>query len=38
MKSNDKIILIKILGYITELEEFIKGYSKEQSHPYCEGV
>ena len=30
MKSNDKIILVKILKYITELEEFIEGYSKEQ--------
>ncbi len=30
MKNNDKIILMKVLRYIKELEEFINGYSKEQ--------
>ena len=30
MKSKDKIMLTKILNYITELQEFINGYSKEQ--------
>ena len=30
MKSKDKIILIKVLNYIKELQDFINGYSKEQ--------
>ena len=30
MKDKDKIILIKILNYIEELKDFIKGYSQEQ--------
>ena len=30
MKDKDKIILIKILNYIEELKEFVKGYSQEQ--------
>lgn len=30
MKSKDKIILMKILKYIEEIEEFIEGYSHEQ--------
>lgn len=30
MKSKDKIILIKVLKYIEEVEEFTKGYSQEQ--------
>ena len=30
MKNKDKIILSKILTYILEIEEFIKGYSKEK--------
>lgn len=30
MKSKDNIILKKILNYISELKEFIEGYTKEQ--------
>lgn len=30
MQSKDKIILIKILNYIKELQEFIEGFSKEE--------
>ena len=30
MKNKDNIILTKILNYINELNEFIKGYTKEQ--------
>ena len=30
MKSKDNIILKKILNYISELQEFIDGYTKEQ--------
>ena len=30
MKDKDRIILIKILNYITELKEFIKGYNQEK--------
>ena len=30
MKNKDKIILEKILKYINEIQEFIKGYSHEQ--------
>lgn len=30
MKSKDKIILMKVLKYIEEIEEFINGYSHEQ--------
>lgn len=29
MKDKDRIILIKILNYITELAEFINGYTQE---------
>lgn len=29
MKSKDKLILQKILTYINEIQEFIKGYSRE---------
>ena len=29
MKSKDKIIVQKILKYIIEIQEFIKGYTKE---------
>lgn len=30
MKDKDKLILTKILNYIEEIQEFIKGYTKEQ--------
>ncbi len=30
MKSKDKIILLKVLKYIEEIEEFITGYSHEK--------
>lgn len=30
MKSKDKIILIKVLKYVEEIEEFITGYSHKQ--------
>lgn len=30
MKSKDKIILMKVLKYIEEIEEFITGYSHKQ--------
>lgn len=30
MKSKDNIILTKILKYISELRDFIDGYTKEQ--------
>ena len=30
MKSKDNTILIKILNYINELQEFIKGYNQEK--------
>ncbi len=30
MKSKDKLILQKILDYINECNEFIKGYTKEK--------
>ncbi len=30
MKSKDNLILIKIMNYIKELQDFIKGYSKEK--------
>ena len=30
MKSKDNIILTKILKYIEELHEFVKGYNQEQ--------
>lgn len=29
MKNKDVLILIKILNYINEIHEFIKGYSQE---------
>ena len=29
MKSKDKIILMKILKYIEQLHDFIKGYTQE---------
>lgn len=30
MKNKDKLILNKILNYIGEIKDFIKGYTKEQ--------
>ena len=30
MKNKDRLILQKILNYITEIQEFIKGYTKEE--------
>lgn len=30
MKNKDKLILQKILNYIHEIQEFIKGYTHEQ--------
>ena len=30
MKNKDNIILIKIINYIKELQEFIEGYDEEQ--------
>lgn len=30
MKNKDSVILLKILNYIEELEQFISGYTKEQ--------
>ena len=30
MKDKDKLILTKILNYIEEIQEYIKGYTKEQ--------
>lgn len=30
MKSKDKIVLMKVLKYIEEIEEFISGYSHEK--------
>ena len=30
MKNKDRLILQKILNYIIEIQEFIKGYTKEK--------